>query len=403
MGDGASGRQGLHLAVKVGLALEPDAGKIRQGDEAVLDLHPIREAAERLEQVGVALVATQAQAGGDVQRHLVAAVRDAAAGRPAVFLEHVQGAQVLHQAVAQRTVELQPVAVRAHAAISDQVACVLHREQIFARRHRVLVVVAQRGLELEVERVARLLVPEQVVLRQRLGIGDGGVEVEASVGVHAQLLAVLQHAQDRVDAAKIFVERRAADLLLDHGIAAVDVAAHLVLELVVVLTGVVVATGGIDEDLAVRLAVTVAVGQQLEQGLALDLRHRVPHGHVDGADGDRALAMPTGLLVGEHGGPDLVGVQVLAAGVHQRFGIGFHDARDESLAHQLALTVAAVGVEAVADHRLAIANHVGDDGHQAQGHLAEVDVGVADGGTDRDGFLADFDDLHGGLSLVGGG
>jgi hypothetical protein len=59
--------------------------------------------------------------------------------------------------------------------------------------------------------------------------------------------------------------------------------------------------------------------------------------------------------------------------------IGFQDARDEALAHQAALAVAAIRVEAVADDRLAVADHVGDHGHQAQRHLAEVDVGVADG------------------------
>ena len=37
------------------------------------------------------------------------------------------------------------------------------------------------------------------------------------------------------------------------------------------------------------------------------------------------------------------------------------------------------------------------DRDQAQRHLAEVDVGVADGRADGDGLFADFDDLHGGL------
>src|SRR5450830_993654 len=59
------------------------------------------------------------------------------------------------------------------------------------------------------------------------------------------------------------------------------------------------------------------------------------------------------------------------------------------------LAGSAVGIEAVADHRLAIADDVGDHCHQAQRHLAEVDIGVADGGADRDGFFADFNDAHG--------
>ena len=60
------------------LALEADAGQIRQRHVAVLHPHAVREPAERLEQVGVRLVAAQSQARGDVKRHLVPAVRNAA-------------------------------------------------------------------------------------------------------------------------------------------------------------------------------------------------------------------------------------------------------------------------------------------------------------------------------------
>ena len=104
--------------------------------------------------------------------------------------------------------------------------------------------------------------------------------------------------------------------------------------------------------------------------------------------------MAARLFVGEHAVPDLVRIEIGAGVVDQRGRIGFQDARDEALAHQHALAVAAVRVEAVADDRLAVADDVGDDGHQAQRHLAEIDVGVADGGTDGDGFFADVDDFH---------
>ncbi|MDT4849216.1 hypothetical protein FQZ97_833310 [compost metagenome] len=67
LGFGASGRQRLHLAVQVGLAFEADAGQVRQRHMAVLDLHAIGESAERLEQVGVGLVAAQPEPRGDVQ------------------------------------------------------------------------------------------------------------------------------------------------------------------------------------------------------------------------------------------------------------------------------------------------------------------------------------------------
>lgn len=199
-----------------------------------------------------------------------------------------------------------------------------------------------------------------------------------------------------VDAAQVLVERGAADLLLDDGVAAVDVAAHLVLELLVVLPGVVVAARGVDEDPAVGLAIAVAVGEQLEQGLAFDLRDGVPDGHVDGADRHRTLAVAAGLLVREHRVPHLVRIEVPARGVDQRVGGGFQQARDEAFAHQRALAVAAVGIEAVADDGLAVADHIGDHRDEAQRHLAKVDVRVADRAGDGDGLLSNLDDLHGG-------
>src|SRR5260370_3212644 len=61
------------------------------------------------------------------------------------------------------------------------------------------------------------------------------------------------------------------------------------------------------------------------------------------------------------------------------------------------LGVAAVGVEAVAHHRLALDLEVGDDGHDRGRHLAEVDVGVGDVGADRRDDVADGDDTHSGL------
>ena len=48
----------------------------------------------------------------------------------------------------------------------------------------------QLGLELVIERVARLLVPAQAVGRQRLGVGERGRQIEAAVGVDRQVLPV---------------------------------------------------------------------------------------------------------------------------------------------------------------------------------------------------------------------
>jgi hypothetical protein len=58
------------------------------------------------------------------------------------------------------------------------------------------------------------------------------------------------------------------------------------------------------------------------------------------------------------------------------------------------LRVAAVRVEAVADHRLALDLEVGDHRHDRRRHLAEVDIGVGDVGPDRRDDVADGDDAH---------
>jgi hypothetical protein len=151
-------------------------------------------------------------------------------------------------------------------------------------------------------------------------------------------------------------------------------------------------------DRCTSLGAGMALGQHLEERLVLDLGRGVPHRHVDRAHGDRAFVVAAGLFVAHQRGPDRVRVAVVALAVEQAGGRGFEHARNEALAHQRALAVAAVGVEAVADDGLVVAHDVGDDGHQAQRHLREVDVGVADVRLDGARRFADVEDLHGGHS-----
>src|SRR3546814_7544625 len=175
------------------------------------------------------------------------------------------------------------------------------------------------------------------------------------------------------------------------------VAPHLLPQGAQVLAGVVVAAGGVDEDAVVHRAVALGVGEVAIERHAGDLGDRVPHCHVDHTDSDRALAVATRLFVGHHGGPDLSRIEVVAGVVHQARGVCLPQARQEALAQQPAGGVAAVGVEAVADHRLAVAHHVGDDGDHAGCHLGEVDVGIAERRGDRHDGFADVDDAHGNL------
>ncbi len=302
------------------LGFEADAGNVRQPDIAILDRDAVGEAAEGLEHVGIRLVAAEMEPGGDVERHLMSAMGHDAPARPALLRQHLERAQILDQPVGERAVELQEVAIGAHAAIAQQVARILMREQVLAGGGGALVAAAQFGLEGIVERIARLLVPEQAIGRERLGIGERGVEIEAAIGIDGEILAVAHHLEHGLDAAQILGERRAADLHLDDAIAAVAIAFHLRLERRQVLARLVVAAGGIDPDLVVGLAAAIAVGEQAVERLALDLRHRVPDGHVDGADRDRAIAVAARLLVAHHRRPDAEGIEVVLRRVDQRVG-----------------------------------------------------------------------------------
>jgi len=139
----------------------------------------------------------------------------------------------------------------------------------------------------------------------------------------------------------------------------------------------------------------VPLGEQAKQRLARDLRHRVPHRHVDGADRDRALAMAARLLVRHQRRPDFIGIEIVAGLVQQGFRIGLFQARGKTLTDQPALPIAAVGIEAVADHRPAVAHDIGDDRDQARRHPGEIDIGVADRRGDRFCHFADVDDADG--------
>src|SRR5690349_9585255 len=78
-------------------------------------------------------------------------------------------------------------------------------------------------------------------------------------------------------------------------------------------------------------------------------------------------ADPKSLLdaFGDNLDPDKVWIEIVTEGIQQRFRIGLKQPRRKPLADQAALPVPSVGIEAVADHALAVAHHVSDDGHEA--------------------------------------
>ena len=95
------------------------------------------------------------------------------------------------------------VPVRAHPAVADQVAGVLQGEQVLPGGDPAAVVLGDGRVERVVERVADLLVPEQVVGLDGPGVLQGGLQVEPAVDVDRQPRAVavedVQHGLDALE------------------------------------------------------------------------------------------------------------------------------------------------------------------------------------------------------------
>ena len=101
------------------------------------------------------------------------------------------------------------------------------------------------------------------------------------------------------------------------------------------------------------------------------------------------------LFAGHHHVPHAVRVEVAGPFIEERFRVSGQYARDEAVAQESAHGVASVGVEAVADDRLAIAYDVGRHRDHGGGHAGEVDDGVPDIGAHARGRFADVQDAHG--------
>ena len=105
-------------------------------DAAVDDRAVVGEAAERREDLRVDLVAAEPRPTAMLSANWWPPCGTQRRGDQPCALQHVDRAQVLDQAVGQRRVELQDVAVGPQPAVADQVARVLHREQVLAGGER---------------------------------------------------------------------------------------------------------------------------------------------------------------------------------------------------------------------------------------------------------------------------
>src|SRR5579864_6465211 len=220
----------LQQAEQLFLGFKPNARRFRQRDVTLCNGRVIGKSAKGLKYSRVRFISAESQSGSDVQRQLMPAVRNAATRGPTVLFQHVQNAHVLDQAVAQRAIKLQNVAIRAHARIADQVSRILNRKKIFARGHRILVMSGQLSLQLIIERIARFFVPSQIVGLQGTRVSNRRLQVETSVRIHCQLVSALQNLQHSFDTAQIFGERCSADLHLHYAITHIEISLHLFLQ-----------------------------------------------------------------------------------------------------------------------------------------------------------------------------
>ena len=170
-GDFASRRELAHDGIERRLTFEADAGPIRQREIAAVQSRIVGKAAEGTEHAGIGFRAAQAEAAGNRERHLIAAVGKQRAARPAVARKHLDRACELHDSVGLRRIDLDDVvAIRAQSAETNEIFHVLRRKQIFAGRERRRVVARDLRQQCIVERIARLLEPAQPERGQRLGI-----------------------------------------------------------------------------------------------------------------------------------------------------------------------------------------------------------------------------------------
>src|SRR5437868_5772043 len=110
--------------------------------------------------------------------------------------------------------------------------------------------------------------------------------------------------------------------------------------------------------------------------------------------------MASRLFVAHDDGPDAMRIEIFACFIEQRLRRRGFEAGEEAITQEPARRVAAIRIEAVANHRLAVAHHVGDEREDTHGHLAKVDVGVTNVRFDGYNGVADIDNAHGASFFV---
>src|SRR5690606_28194745 len=133
---------------------------------------------ERFENPWVRLASAEPERRSDAEVVLVPAVWVARGRAPARRPQTGEHPDELRRSVAERGIHLENVQVLAQSTVPQQVPDLLHREEVLPRRQASFVRLRQDGMTLVIQWVDRFLVPQQVVRRQRVGVGQGGAQVE---------------------------------------------------------------------------------------------------------------------------------------------------------------------------------------------------------------------------------
>src|SRR5262249_48852175 len=159
---GALGRKRKHDGIERRLTLKSDAWPVGKREVASIQFRVVRKPAEGAEYAGVRSRPAKSEPGCDGESHLIAAVREQGAARPAAALEHGDRACILHDAVSLRRIDLDHiVALRMQAAEAHEIFHVLHRKEIFAGRQRRRIAGGNFREQCKIERIARLFEPAQ--------------------------------------------------------------------------------------------------------------------------------------------------------------------------------------------------------------------------------------------------
>src|SRR5260370_5204836 len=94
-----SGSELAHNGIERRLALKPYAGPLGERQIAVFQFGIVGKSPEGPEYAGIGFGPAQAEAGGNSERHLIAAMGQQGPARPSVALEHGDRARILYDAI----------------------------------------------------------------------------------------------------------------------------------------------------------------------------------------------------------------------------------------------------------------------------------------------------------------